>query len=147
MSVENKKDEAVEAEATSAANGEDHAPGEPAPEIPAEILPEVEEVTEEATAEAAQERIAELEQKVQVYKDQLLRAVAETENLRKRNERQLEDAHKFAVSNFAKDLLNVSDNLRRAIEATPNAESADDELLRKLHAGVSGGRKRAARGL
>ena len=132
MSMENKKDEAVEAETPEAANGKDQAPEEPVGEPP-EVAEVTEEIAEEATAE---ERIAELEQRVLVYKDQLLRAVAETDNLRKRNERQLEDAHKYAISSFAKELLNVSDNLRRAIEAAPSAESADDELLKTLRAGV-----------
>lgn len=127
MSMESKKEEAVE----GVANGKDQTPEEPV-----EQSAGVEEIAEEPAEETAEERIAELEQSVQVYKDQLLRAVAETDNLRKRSERQLEDAHKYAVSSFAKELLNVSDNLRRAIEAAPNAESADDELLKTLHAGV-----------
>lgn len=131
MSAERKRDEAAETEAVASANGEDQAPADP-PEASPEIEDEVAEVAEEAT----EVRIAELEGKVKQYKDQLLRAIAETDNLRKRSERQLEDAHKYAVSNFAKDLLNVADNLRRAIEAAPNAESAEDELVNNLHAGV-----------
>lgn len=131
MSAERKRDEAAETEAVASANDEDQAPADPA-----EASPEIEEEAAEAAEEATEVRIAELEGKVKQYKDQLLRAIAETDNLRKRSERQLEDAHKYAVSNFAKDLLNVSDNLRRAIEAAPNAESAEDELVKNLHAGV-----------
>ena len=48
-------------------------------------------------------------------KDRLLRALAETENVRRRAQREREDARKYAASNFAKDLLDVADNLRRAL--------------------------------
>src|SRR5581483_2934303 len=61
----------------------------------------------EARAEAAQ------------LKDQLLRAMAETENTRRRAQRDREDAQKYGITNFARDVLAVADNLRRALEAIP----------------------------
>jgi molecular chaperone GrpE len=70
-------------------------------------------------------------------KDQLLRALAETENVRRRAQREREDAAKYAIANFARDVLQVSDNLHRALEAIPPAALAADEALKSLHEGVS----------
>lgn len=56
-------------------------------------------------------------------KDRLLRAVAEMENLRKRSERERTDAGKYAISNFARDMLVVGDNLARALETVQASES------------------------
>jgi molecular chaperone GrpE len=50
-------------------------------------------------------------------RDQLMRALAETENTRRQGERRAEDAQKYAVASFARELLQVVDNLRRAIDA------------------------------
>lgn len=60
--------------------------------------------------------------------DQLLRTVAEMENLRKRFQREREDATKFAISGFAKDLLDVADTFRRALDAIPADLKADDKI-------------------
>lgn len=54
--------------------------------------------------------------------EKLLRARAEMENIRKRSEREKVDAKTYAVEKFAADLLSVSDNLARALEALPDAE-------------------------
>jgi molecular chaperone GrpE len=69
-------------------------------------------------------------------KDQLLRALAETENVRRRAQRDREDAQKFAVTGFARDLLPVADNLRRALEAVAPEAIATDEALKNLVTGV-----------
>jgi molecular chaperone GrpE len=53
------------------------------------------------------------------FKDQLLRALAETENVRKRANRQIEEAKIYSVEKFARDLLSVSDNLSRAVALLP----------------------------
>ncbi|HEV2673709.1 MAG TPA: nucleotide exchange factor GrpE [Aliidongia sp.] len=82
-------------------------------------------------------RIAELEAEVAKFKDQALRALAEQENVRRRAQRDREDALKFATSAFAKDLVTVADNLRRAIDSVPEAQAAGDELLKGLLSGVS----------
>lgn len=50
-------------------------------------------------------------------KDKLLRAMAETENLRRRSEREMKDLRKYAITDFARDILSVADNLKRAIAA------------------------------
>jgi len=69
--------------------------------------------------------IAELQSEVATLKDRLLRSAAETENVRRRAEKDKADAGKYAVTGFARDMLNVSDNLRRALDAQPD-EVADD---------------------
>ena len=69
--------------------------------------------------------IAELQSEVAVLKDRLLRAVAETENVRRRAEKDKTDASVYAVTGFARDMLNVGDNLRRALDTRPEDISDD----------------------
>ncbi len=69
-------------------------------------------------------------------KDRLLRTLAEMENLRRRSQRELEDGRKYAVTSFARDLLEVSDNLRRGLEAVPDGAAEQSEYLRNLIAGI-----------
>jgi len=69
-------------------------------------------------------------------KDQLLRALAETENVRRRAQRDREEAGKYAITAFARELVGVADNLRRAIGAIPPEALANDEALKNLAAGV-----------
>ena len=52
-------------------------------------------------------------------KDRALRIAAEMENLRRRTARDVHDARAYAIADFARDMLSVSDNLRRALEAIP----------------------------
>src|ERR1700750_841412 len=56
-------------------------------------------------------------------RDQTLRAQAESENVRRRAQRDVENAHKFALERFANDLLPVVDNLERAVDAARNQAS------------------------
>jgi molecular chaperone GrpE len=72
-----------------------------------------------------EERLATLEGELADTKDRLLRALAETENTRRRFQREREDTQKYAISGFAKDLLSAADNLRRALAAVPEAEITD----------------------
>ena len=65
------------------------------------------------------EAVVGLEKERDQLKDNLLRALAETDNVRKRANRQIEEARLYAVEKFARDLLNVADNLSRAIESVP----------------------------
>jgi len=83
-----------------------------------------------------EQRAAALEAELAEHKDRLLRALAETENTRRRAQRDREDATKYAISGFAKDLLSVADNLRRALDSLPEAEIGD-ERTRNLLAGVA----------
>ena len=70
-------------------------------------------------------------------KDQLLRALAETENVRRRSQRDREEQVRYAAAGMARDLLNVADNLRRALDAVPAAALESDEALRTLADGVA----------
>lgn len=74
---------------------------------------------QQPTQVAEDPRLEQYESEIQLLKDQVMRAMAETENTRKRAQREREDASKFAISSFAKDLVNVADNLRRALESMP----------------------------
>lgn len=73
---------------------------------------------------------------VKALKDQLLRTMAEFENYRKRAEREREEMAKFAITGFGRDLLTVSDNLRRALESAPLDHEKPEELLKTLVEGV-----------
>jgi molecular chaperone GrpE len=113
------------------------AAAEAAPEPAVEEgAPEAEEVPAGEPEAAQPEREAELEAEVAALRDQLLRALAEAENIRKRAEREREDAAKYGVAGFTRDLLSPVDNLRRALEAVPPDAADDDEPLKNLLAGV-----------
>ncbi|MCA1907087.1 MAG: nucleotide exchange factor GrpE [Magnetospirillum sp.] len=97
----------------------------PAPDAPAPA--------EETSPEA---RIAELEAEVAKLKSEVLYARADTENVRRRLEQQAEDRGKFAVANFAKDVLGVADNLRRALDAVPANAREGNDIANTLTIGV-----------
>lgn len=70
-------------------------------------------------------------------KDRALRAAAEMENLRRRTARDVHDARAYAIANFARDMLSVSDNLRRALDAIPaEAKASGDAGYTTLIEGV-----------
>jgi molecular chaperone GrpE len=60
-----------------------------------------------------------LDRELAEVKDRLLRTLAEMENLRKRTEREVTDARLYGVASFARDVLGVADNIRRALDAVP----------------------------
>ncbi len=91
------------------------------------------EQTETDTSEEKVEVLSESEQTIAELKDQLLRALAENENTRKRAQKDKEDALKFGVSNIARDMVGVADNLRRAME---NKSENAAELAEALFSGV-----------
>jgi molecular chaperone GrpE len=91
---------------------------------------------EQPQRSAGEARVAELEALVAELKDQALRNLAETENVRRRAQRDIEDAGKYAVTKFARDLLSVADNLGRALAALP-ADHADlDDATKNVLTGV-----------
>lgn len=70
-------------------------------------------------------------------KDKALRTMADMENLRRRTEKEVADARIYAVSSFARDMLNVADNMRRGIESVPQEQRASAEgALKTLLEGV-----------
>ncbi|HSK39150.1 MAG TPA: nucleotide exchange factor GrpE, partial [Arenibaculum sp.] len=82
------------------------------------------------------DRVAALEAEVAGLKDQVLRSMAETENIRRRGERDREETAKYAVAKFATELVAVADNLQRALEAVSAEARASDEALNNLMVGV-----------
>ena len=97
--------------------------------------PEAEAETDAAEL-SPEERVAALEKELAEEHDRLLRALAETENTRRRAQRERIDAEKYSISRFAEGLLSVADNLRRALDSLPEAEAKDDRT-RSLLAGVA----------
>lgn len=84
------------------------------------------------------EQVASLERERNELKDQMLRALAETDNVRKRANRQIAEERTYAVEKFARDLLSVSDNLTRAIDALPaEVRSSLPEVARTAIEGVA----------
>ena len=90
--------------------------------------------TPEAT-DAADAKIAALEEALTAAKQDVLYAQAETQNVRRRMEKEAQDARAYAATGFARDVLSVSDNLSRALEAIP-AEMRESEAMKPLVIGL-----------
>jgi molecular chaperone GrpE len=93
--------------------------------------------------DASEETIAGLNSEIEALKaenlqlqDKTLRLVADMENLRRRTERDKSEFSKYAISEFARDILGVADNIRRAIEAVPENSLSSDPALGSLVEGV-----------
>ena len=97
----------------------------------------VDELPEDAApvGDAASERLAALEGELAAAKQDALYAHAETQNVRRRLEKELADTRAYAATSFARDMLSVADNLGRALQAIP-AELRDDEKFKGLVAGL-----------
>jgi molecular chaperone GrpE len=91
---------------------------------------------EAAANDAPVSREAELESEIRKVKDQLLRAVAEAENGKRRAERERDDARRYGAAGLARDILQVSDNLRRALELVPDEARKANEILNALMVGL-----------
>jgi molecular chaperone GrpE len=92
-----------------------------------------------ASADPAADAAAELETLVTEnadMRDRLLRTMADMENLRRRTEREKNDIARYAISNFARDVLTVGDNLRRTIEHVPAEAASQDPALKSFLDGV-----------
>ncbi|MCC8378071.1 MAG: nucleotide exchange factor GrpE [Rickettsia endosymbiont of Graphium doson] len=76
-------------------------------------------IAEEVENTDTNSEIADLKAQIEELKDKLIRASAEIDNTRKRLEKARDDARDYAITTFAKELLNVSDNLSRALEHKP----------------------------
>lgn len=103
----------------------------PAPEAaaPPEAQPE-------ASAVAQPEALAVAEAEKADLRDKLLRALADVENIRRRTDREIADARTYAVTGFARDMLTVADNIRRALESVPEEVRAADSPARALVEGI-----------
>jgi molecular chaperone GrpE len=87
-----------------------------------------ENATPRDTAEPAAVTAA-VAQEAADYKDRLLRSLADMENLRRRTEREVADARAYGIAGFARDLVGVADNMRRALEAAGEAGTAAKALV------------------
>ena len=86
----------------------------------------------ELSEEQSESQVEELQQKLSTLGEQLLREQAEMQNVRRRAQRDIESAHKYALEKFAGELLSVVDNLERAIDAI----DADDEAQKAVAEGL-----------
>jgi len=111
------------------------AAADPAVEKELEGVPEhMKNDTPEAT-ETADAQIAALEDALAAAQQEVLYAQAETQNVRRRMEKEALDARAYAATGFARDVLSVSDNLSRALEAIP-AEMRESEAMKPLVIGL-----------
>ena len=94
------------------------------------------EETAQGSPELAEhDRVGELEAQLADAKQAVLYAQAETQNVRRRAEKEAQDARAYAVTGFARDILSVADNLQRGLAAIP-AELRADDRLKGLVAGL-----------
>src|SRR3954469_1141684 len=89
-------------------------------------VPEAAEAQDNAAAQvpapkepSPEQEVARLKEELERMRDQWIRAVAETDNIRKRAQRDQEDTARYAVTNFARDMVNVLENLMRANATIP----------------------------
>jgi len=102
-----------------------------------QIKQAVKEIKEGNKTEEPEEEVDETAK----LKEQLLRAMAETENVRKRAERDIEEASKYAATSFARDMIAVLDNLYRAEQSLGNSddngEKTVEDILKSFSEGVA----------
>lgn len=118
-----------------AAAPESAAPSQP----PAASQPDTQQ-PQDAAAQAEkglQEVVAALKVEVEGLKDRWLRAHADAENVRKRAEREREEAAKYAITKLAKDIVGVGDNFQRCIDAVPPGAAEKDPTLKSFLEGVT----------
>lgn len=97
------------------------------------------EVAKDDAAQCADEGadpVAALETENTELRDQILRLAADMENLRRRTAKDVADAKAYSIANFARDILQVSDNLTRALDAIPVDVRESDANLKALADGV-----------
>ena len=102
-----------------------------------QAAPEAQDAPEAAAAAASpEEELEQLRVENAELKDKYLRALSDMESLRRRLMKEKEEAVKYAAADFARDMLNVCDNLTRAIESVPEEQKGQHELLDRLLEGV-----------
>ncbi len=104
------------------------------PQVDPAVAAELEGVPEELLDAGAGELVL-LQEQLESAKQDVLYAKAETQNVRRRLEKDIADTRAYAATGFARDILSVSDNLARALGAIPQ-ELREDEKLKNLVAGL-----------
>ncbi len=89
----------------------------------------------EALMSEAADRIRALEAERDEFRDKWMRSEAEMQNLRNRTRREVEETRLFAVQKFARDVVEVAENIRRGIDALPKPQPNEPELVTKLREG------------
>ncbi|WP_337268025.1 nucleotide exchange factor GrpE [Oryzifoliimicrobium ureilyticus] len=116
-------------------NGPDAAAAEAAADAAANV--EQETAAQEPEAASEPDPLDVLKAENSELRDRYLRLAAEMDNLRRRTERDVKDAKSYSVAGFARDMLAVADNLRRALDAIPaEAKEAGNAGLQSLIEGV-----------
>lgn len=92
--------------------------------VPEEFLDNAEDSAEDSVGEA----LAALRRDLEAAKQDILYAQAETQNVRRRLEREKDEARAYAATGFARDILSVADNLARAVQAIPESLRADETM-------------------
>jgi molecular chaperone GrpE len=105
-------------------------------DVPFEAAPEGNGASEMPSVDQGLARIAELEAQLEEAKKERLLALAEAENAGRRADKRIADNAKYAVTNVAKALLQVADNLGRALLAAPPEARANHDALKNLATGV-----------
>ncbi len=126
-------------EGESNLHSEELAAAEQEEQVPEELQQALEQAHEEMASDVMEEDVApaaEYETEIAEMKDQLVRAAAEMENVRKRAERDLEEANKYAISGFARNMISVLENLQRAVESIPDELKQEHEAVKNLSDGV-----------
>lgn len=88
----------------------------------------------DTTSKDLETLVSSMQSEIQELHDRLLRSIAETENIRNRNAKMLEEARSYSISSFARDLIPVIDNLSRALKHCPKE---GDETVKVFIDGVS----------
>lgn len=134
--TEQKKQNDIDTEAEAPEGAEaPEAANEAAEEATAQEDAAQEDAVREDAAGESDDPIGVLREEVSSLKDQLLRALAEVENTRRRAQKDKQEAARYAPAPLARDLLAVSDNLSRALQSVPE-DLASDERVKNLLDGV-----------
>lgn len=104
-------------------------------DVSIDVAVDPETVIAETKAEGGEDRVVVLEAELAQAKQAVLYAQAETQNVRRRLEKDAQDARAYAATGFARDVLSVADNLARALDAIP-AELREDEKWKGLVVGL-----------
>ena len=83
----------------------------------------------------SEKKVADLSTKNKELEEKILRLLAESENLRKRHEREIQDSQSYAIKNFASSLLSIADNFQRALQSVPEKET-QNTLVNNLIIGI-----------
>lgn len=100
--------------------------------MPTESQDETNAAAEAASTLGGDDELATARAEIAALKDQLLRQMAETENVRRRLEKDKQDASVYAVTSFARDVVGIADNLRRALDAVPESARSDQSIANVL---------------